>query len=186
VAQHDVGHEQRTVGERKYKAERLVDDADIGQQVDAANRQRQRERIPTRPGAERGQHDWPGKLDSADGAQREAGNRQVEARVHGGEDDAERHQRAELRRRQAAHQSPGSAPHRKDDRGARNAQPRNTQDVHLLEQENGEGRAEVVEHGAHQEVRVGRDGRPTLRCAPRCRPTFRWAPRGRQFHYQVA
>ena len=53
VAEHDVEHEQRAIGEGEQVAERLARDAHVGQQIDAGHRRDQRREIARRAQARR-------------------------------------------------------------------------------------------------------------------------------------
>ena len=157
VAQDDVRHEQRAVDESEDEADGLIDDTDVREHVCAANGQSKGKHVPSSPRAERGERDRPGELDRADGAQREAGDRQVKARVHRRQHDPKRYKCPELGGRQAPHEPPGSSPQTEDKGRAGDAQPGNAQHINLLEEEDCKGRAEVVKNRADQEERVRGD-----------------------------
>ena len=63
---------------------------DVGEEVHADDGQPEGETVPNRSCSDRGKQDHGEKLDGRDGAQRERVDREVEARVHHGEDDPER------------------------------------------------------------------------------------------------
>ena len=71
VADHDVGGEEGGVDEGERHAQRIALQGDVGQQVDAGNREGERAEVARRAGAEGGQDDHGEELDRRDGAQRQ-------------------------------------------------------------------------------------------------------------------
>jgi hypothetical protein len=62
---------------------------DVGEDVDAWDRERERDTVAEGSNTECGEHDHRQELDGGDGAERQPVDREVEAAVHGGEDGAE-------------------------------------------------------------------------------------------------
>jgi hypothetical protein len=82
VAEDDVEHEERGIGEGEDESQRLTAEAHARQQRAAAHRQRQRQRVAAGTGAQSRQRDLPQELDGPHRTQRQARNRQIEAGVH--------------------------------------------------------------------------------------------------------
>src|SRR5262249_13183694 len=106
-------------------------------------------------GAGGGEGDGAEELDGADGSERQARDGEVEAGVHEREDDAEQRDEAPIFPVHAGERPPRSTPDREDEAGAGDAQPGDAERRDAGEEEHREGRAEVVEEGAGDEVQVG-------------------------------
>ena len=144
VAQHDVEHEAGAVAEREHQAKRAGPCLDSGQHRDAADTQGQRRGVAPGPGAERGQDDGTEEFDRPDGSQRQPCDREVEQRVHPGEDAAEREQRDQLPPVEPPCQPPRPPPYREHRRGGGDPQPQHARRRDAREQQHGERGAEVM------------------------------------------
>ena len=157
VGGDDVAGEERGVHECEPDAERGAADLDAGDGVDAGDRQDERRRVPPRSHACRREHDDGKEFDRRDGAEREVIDGGVETRVHRREHGAhERHEPAR-RRVGGGESSPRPSPCAQDDRRAHDPKPRDTQRLDPGEQQDGEGRTEIVEDRAADEVAPGRE-----------------------------
>lgn len=116
VGQHDVGREQRGVGERERHAQRRSRQAHVGEQVHAGHSQSQRARVPGGSGAERRERDHRQELDRGHRSQGQPADRLVEAGVHHGEDDAHPQDQAPGVRPGRPVGAPGAPPEREDRR----------------------------------------------------------------------
>jgi ribonuclease E len=166
VREHAVAGEQGGVREREGDAERLAAEADVREEVDAAGGRRHRGHVAARPDAEHGQQHRPQELDRSHGRERQAVDRDVDARVHRGEHHAERRDQPAALPVEAAQRPPRPAPEREYDGGRRDAQPGDAEHVDPREEQHGEGRPEVVEERADPEVGDRRNvesGRPAQR-----------------------
>jgi len=152
MSEHDVEREQPGVGEGQAEAERSAAQADVDQNVDAGHGHRQRGQVARRPGAERGQCNHREELDGRHRAQRQPGDRLVEAAVHRRQDCTEGDQQADGVAVGAAERPPRPPPRGEHDRRARDPQPGDAQRRDAAEQQHGEGRSEVVEQRAAGEV----------------------------------
>ena len=119
---------------------------------------RARARRFPRPGSRRGQDDGAEELDGADGRQWQPVDGQVEQRIHGGQDGAQRQQDPALGNREDAEQPPGAAPEREDGSGGSDAQPGDAEHADVREQQDRERGTQVMEDGAGEEQDAG--GRP--------------------------
>ena len=153
VAEDDVEHEPHAVREREHEAQRLAGDPDVGERHDARDRQHEGQQVAPGPRAGRRQHHDAEELDGADGRQRQPVDREVEERVHGGQDGAEPEQQPAPGRRQPPDEAPGPPPDGQHDGGARDPQPRDAEHVNVCEEQHGERRPEVVEDRADDEER---------------------------------
>src|SRR6266540_4626346 len=82
VREHDVDREQGGVGEREGDAERRGREPDVGEDVDAGNRQCECDAVAAITDAQGGEQDHRQELDRGDGAQRQSVDREVEDAVH--------------------------------------------------------------------------------------------------------
>ena len=71
MREHDVEGEQGSVREREGDADRLALELDVGEQVDAGDRERERGGVARRARAERGEADHGQELDRGDRAERQ-------------------------------------------------------------------------------------------------------------------
>ena len=134
----------------------LGGELDVGEQVDAADGQDERRPVPPGARADRREGDHRQELDRGDRPEREPVDGDVEADVHHRQDRPHRDHEpppGEIERRQ---RPPGPAPHREDQRRAGDAEPRDPERLHEGEEEDGEGRPEVVEDRRADEVGRGR------------------------------
>lgn len=118
VAEHDVEHEQRAVGEREDEAERLTRDADRGDDHHARRGEEQGSGVATGPRAGRGQDHGAEEFDRTHRRQRQPVHREVERRVHHREHHAQRQQVPALAGAEPADEAPGSPPEHEHDRRA--------------------------------------------------------------------
>lgn len=117
ISEHDVDREQDRVGERKGKARGGAGELDVGQQIDAGYRERQRDQVTRGAGADHGQDDDGQELDRRDGTERQPADRGVEAHVHDREHGTPGQQQPTAVAVKSTKSSPGRAPEGKDDRG---------------------------------------------------------------------
>jgi hypothetical protein len=156
MAEQDVEHEQRAVGEGEDEAERLTGDADRGDGDDARRGEEQGSGVATGPRAGRGQDHGAEELDRAYRRQRQPVHREVEHRVHHREYQAHRHQVPAFASAETADEPPGPPPERKYDRRAGDPEPGHPEHVDPSEQEHRQRRPQIVENGADQEERLWR------------------------------
>jgi hypothetical protein len=157
VAEDDVQHEQRAVGEGEGETERLTGDADRGDGDDARRGEREGSGVTPGPRPGGGQDHGPDELDRAHRRQREPGHREVESRVHDGEHDAQGQQAlggSAIPTQGPPRQPPGPPPDGEHRGGRGNAQPGDSQHVKPGEQQHRQGGAKVMEDGADQEQRL--------------------------------
>ncbi len=144
VAEDDVEHETGAVGEGEDETQRLARDPGIGQRGNAGDRQHQGSQISLGAGSGGGQHDDPEELDGPHCGERDPVDGEVEERVHGRENGAEREQEATLRPGECPDQPPGPTPAGEDRRRRRDPQPGHPEHVDMREQQHrqrGHGRA---------------------------------------------
>ena len=108
-------------------------------------------------GCHGGEADRADELDGGHGAQRQPVDRDVEARVHGGEHATPRDHHSAGRAREVAPRSARLAPRGEDQRCRRDSQPGDAQNIDLCEEQDRERRPELVKDGADDEVRVRRN-----------------------------
>jgi hypothetical protein len=125
--------------------------------VHAGDGESERHCVASRAHADRRQDDDGQKLDRGDRAERQPGDRLVEAAVHRREDRAPADQQPPSRAVQPAERAPRLAPQREHHRRRRDPQPCHAEHRHPREQQHGERRAEVVKDGARHEVQLRRD-----------------------------
>ena len=89
MAEDDVDGEERRVRECEGEPERLGDEEDVGEDVDAGDRNDERESVAGVPRSERGERDHRQELDRGDRPERQPLDREVEAAVHDAERGAE-------------------------------------------------------------------------------------------------
>ena len=134
VAERDVEHEQRAVGEREQVPERRAGQPQVGEREDAGDREREGDRVAPAADPRRGQHDHAEELDRADRGQREPGDREVEGGVHQRQHHAEGDE-------QPVDPPPGPPqppPRREHQGGGDDPQPGDAEHVDAGEQEHGE------------------------------------------------
>ena len=112
VREHDVGRKQGRVGKRERKPQGLRGQLHMAELVDAGHRERERERVAWTAHADRRQHDDREELDRGDRAQRQPGDRLVEAAVHRREDRAPADQQPDRGPVQPAERAPRPSPQR--------------------------------------------------------------------------
>jgi hypothetical protein len=156
MAEQDVEHEQRAVGEGEDEAERLTGDADRGDGDHARRGEEQGSGVAPGPRAGRGQDHGAEELDRAHRGQRQPVHRQVEHRVHDREHQAHRHQVPALADAETADQPPGPPPEGQHDGRTGDSEPRHTEHVDSREQQHGQRRPQIVENGTDQEERLWR------------------------------
>ena len=156
VGEDDVGGEQRCVRKGEGDPDRLALELHVRQQVDACGRRRDRGDVASRARADRGQQDRADELDRRNRRQREPVDRDVEADVHRGEDGAQRDDQRPPAAIEREERPPGPPPEGEDRGGGGDPEPRDAEHVHPGEQQDREGRPEVVEDGAADEVRLRR------------------------------
>ena len=154
MGEHDVDGEESRVGERESDAYRLAVELHVGQQVDTADGQREREGIPSGARAGGREKDDGEELDRGHRPEGEAVDRDVEADVHPCEDEREPDHGSPGRPVRRRERTPRPPPEREDRGGARDAEPGHAERLDAGEEEDGECRAEVVEDRAADEVRV--------------------------------
>ena len=157
MREHDVGGEERRVGEREADANRLAPEANVRQQVDAKDRREDCGEVSRRAGADHRQGDRPDELDRGNGRERQTVDRNVEAGVHDREDRAEREDQQLPLTVERPELAPGPAPEGEDERRRGDSQPRDAEHVDPCEEQDRERRAEVVEDRAPDEVGLRRD-----------------------------
>ncbi len=158
VSDDDVGGEQRRVREREGEAERGRVQLDVGEHSGAGHGQDERGRVARPPSAKCGERDHRDELDRGDGPEREPVDRQVEAAIHRGEHAAPGEHEPPGLRSPRPDGPPGTPPSREHDRGRGDPQPGDPEDRDVREQQHGECRSKVVEHGADDKERVRRHG----------------------------
>ncbi|MCF3946902.1 hypothetical protein L2A60_09440 [Acidiphilium iwatense] len=151
VAEQDVEHEQRAIGEGEDISEHLAGKANFGEHMDAGDRQDEGGKVAPGARARGGDGDGAEELDGADGGERQTRDGLVENHVHDRQNHAERHDNTLVPPRQCGEEPPGSQPECEHQAGACDAQPRDTGGRDACEQEHGEGRTEIVEDRAGQE-----------------------------------
>ncbi len=156
MSEDDVRGEQRGVRKRERDADGLGLELDVGQEIHTGDGQPQGESVPNGSRPDRGKQDHGEELDGRDRAQRECVDGDVEARVHHGEDDAERDDEVLRRAVHPGERAPRPAPEREHRRSADDSKPGDAEGLHAREEEHRERRSEVVEDGAADEVRLGR------------------------------
>ena len=150
----NVRGEQDGVREREGQAQRLGADLQMRQEIDARTGQRQRGRVAPATDAKGREPDHGDELDCGDGAERQSVDRLVEADVHHGKHGAPGDQRPQPVAIDAGEQAPGTPPRREDQGGRRDPHPRDPEDVHAGEEQDGERRPQVMEDGADDEIEV--------------------------------
>ena len=130
-----------------------------------------------RASAQRRERDHGQELDRGDRAERQAVDGEVEAAVHERQHAAPGHEQPARLAVELRQHAPGPPPDGEDERGGGDAQPGHAEHVHPREQQHREGRAEVVEDGADDEVQVRR--RPGRGTARLCNHTDRMIGRTR-------
>ena len=158
VAEHDVAHEQRTVQEGPEQARGIARPAHVDEDEHARDRQAECQRGCGGSAGRECDADRADELDRGDHAHRQPVQRQIERGVHHGEAGAQRQQQGALAGCRAGEGPPRPGPGCEDERRRGDAQPRDAEHAHRREQQHGEGRAQIVEDGAHPEPGMGRHG----------------------------
>jgi hypothetical protein len=154
VAEHDVQHEQRAVGEGEGESERLTGQPDRRDGGHASRRQREGGRVAQGPRPGCGQDHGAEELDRAYRRERQPVHREVERRVHQGQHHAQRQQRAAAAPAELPVGAPRPPPQREHRGRAGHPQPRHPEHVEPGEQQHRQRRPQVVEHRADQEKRL--------------------------------
>jgi hypothetical protein len=155
VSEDDVEGEERGVGEGEGHAERLPFDADVGEQVDPADGRDEGERVSPRARSGCGQCDHREELDRRNRAERQAVDCDVEADVHRRQHHAHGDHRQAPVRIEPCEGTPRSAPQGEDERGGGDPDPGHAQRLDEDEEQDGEGRSEVVEDRTADEEALG-------------------------------
>ena len=157
MREDDVEGEERRVREREGDADRLRLELDVGEEVDAADREDERGAVPQRARPESGEPDHRQELDRGHRAERQPVDGDVEADVHHREHRAQREDEPRPGGVEGRERPPRPPPRGEDRRRGRDPEPRDPEGRHEREEKHGEGRPQVVEDGAADEVGLGRD-----------------------------
>jgi hypothetical protein len=90
VPEHDVRHEQRAIREGERVAEGGAFESHVGEDGHAGDGDDECHDVARRAQAQGGQQDGAEELDRTDRAERQLPDREIEDRIHRGEDDAQR------------------------------------------------------------------------------------------------
>ena len=153
------------------KPESLTAEVHVREQHDAGGGREHRAAVSRGARPRNGERDRPDELDRSDRGERQVVDRDVEAHVHRCEDGTERDEEPRTLAVEPRDHPPGATPEREHECGRGDAKPRDAEDVDPREEQDGEGRAEVVKDGACREVRLRRG--PTLRHAASVAATAR-------------
>ncbi len=166
VAEHDVQHEKRAVGEGEDEPQRVTGGADHGDRGHACRGEHEGSGVTPGPSPGRGQDHGADELDRAHRRQRQPVHGEVERRVHDGEHRAEGDQGPPAARAQPPYQPPRPPPGGEHRRRACDAQPGDPEHADAGEQQHGQRRPEVVKDGADKEERLRRQPvKPPMRRA---------------------
>ncbi|WP_240761126.1 hypothetical protein [Mycolicibacterium sp. CR10] len=152
MAEQDVQHESDTVGEGEDEPEWLAFQTRIREHEHAAEGKDERQDIATSTGSDGGQNHRAEELDGPDGRERETFHREVEQRVHRGQDETEREEHPALRPSGLRPQPARAAPQGKNDRRRDDPQPGDTERGHVDEEQDSQRRTQVVKQRAGQKV----------------------------------
>jgi Lrp/AsnC family leucine-responsive transcriptional regulator len=152
MGEDDVGGEQRSVRERERDSDRLALETDMREQIDACCSRDDRHDVARRAGADGREDDRADELDRRNRGQRQPVDRDIEADVHQGEDGSQTNDQRPSARIEREKRPPRPPPEREDRGGGGDPEPGDAQHVDPREQQHGEGRPEIVEDGAPDEV----------------------------------
>ena len=108
------------------------------------------------PQPEKRHRDGGGEFDPATVASGKTGDRQIEADIHGRQNEAEQQDEATGSRRRFAERPQWAAPEGEQSGGGRDAEPGDALRRQLGEQQHGEGRPQIMEDRADQEIDMWR------------------------------
>jgi hypothetical protein len=126
------------------------------EQDNADDRDDQSGDISERPHADKRDDDGRDELDRRHARQRHVVDSEIEGAVHQRQGEPERDDQHPCAPIAVDQNAPRAPPDRKDRGGRRDPQPGDSQHAHMSEEQNGEGRAEIVEHRADHEERMRR------------------------------
>ena len=122
------------------------------EQEHARDRKPERQEIARAAQADERHRDGGGEFDRGDRGERQPVDRQIEAHIHGGQNDAQQQDQAARRGRRFGEGPPGLRQTAKMSGGRGDPQPGDAQGRQLGEKQHGERGSEIVEDGADQEI----------------------------------